>query len=310
MGCLSCCKKDEDATGPNMSNRSCTDCLCLLFFLGTWVGLIIVLALGVQSGDLDQLKYASDYLGNRCGVKEKADYPKAFYPRMGDDIVAQKDNMATGAWWSLKLYTLCVAECPEGFSLEDPVLIKDENYEASAANQAVAYNGVISRAEWPSVLPTQDLMNRCIPRMQSTEEESRSCIYPNCTAPELAGLDVVCNAANDGSWKPCADGSFECQAAAAACVVDKVDVSGTVFQPSGNNEAAEEIMDMLSNAANDAYEMASSTFNNLRWVMVGGVVLPVALMCGYMLLLRWLAGFAMCGAPARPLGPGVCAASS
>ena len=90
-----CCskspKKKEDmmATG----KRSCTDVACCLFFLLFVGGLVAVAYLGLSSGDVSQLRYDADYLGNRCGVGEYANATKAFYPRIGKDLVEQ--NLST-----------------------------------------------------------------------------------------------------------------------------------------------------------------------------------------------------------------------
>ena len=108
-----CCskspKKKEDmmATG----KRSCTDVACCLFFLLFVGGLVAVAYLGLSSGDVSQLRYDADYLGNRCGVGEYADRPKTWFPRMSADF-AQVGALMESTPWAAPLYGLCVDECP------------------------------------------------------------------------------------------------------------------------------------------------------------------------------------------------------
>merc|ERR1711871_1775800 len=112
--CSPCCKpSNEDKTvgPPRYDSRSCTDCAFLLLFVLFWIGNAAVSIINIQNGDPDELLYGSDYMGNRCGVGEFKDKPKTYYPRMDADVREQKDLVAT-APWKIKLYGLCVKECP------------------------------------------------------------------------------------------------------------------------------------------------------------------------------------------------------
>ena len=173
-GCCAKTKKKEDmmATG----KRSCTDVACCLFFILFVGGLAAVAYLGLSSGDVAQLRYDADYLGNRCGVDAYANRTKAFYPRIGKDLVEQRALVQVGAFWKLKFYALCVSACPDGFDIETPEFVADYGFDPASETTKLLGDG--TQAKWISAMPTIDVMNRCLPRDTSSESSRTLCAYP------------------------------------------------------------------------------------------------------------------------------------
>ena len=111
---LRCCAPKEASTGPKpLSDRRCTDILCLLLFALFWGGLVAIFTVVWSTGDTMSLFYDADYLGDRCGVGALKNRTKAYYPRMADDLLEQRAYLLAGAVWNIKLYTLwCAAAAP------------------------------------------------------------------------------------------------------------------------------------------------------------------------------------------------------
>ena len=111
---LRCCPPKEASTGPKpLSDRRCTDILCLLLFALFWGGLVAIFTVVWSTGDTMSLFYDADYLGDRCGVGALKNRTKAYYPRMADDLLEQRAYLLAGAVWNIKLYTLwCAAAAP------------------------------------------------------------------------------------------------------------------------------------------------------------------------------------------------------
>ena len=111
---LRCCAPKEASTGPKpLSDRRCTDILCLLLFALFWGGLVAIFTVVWSTGDTMSLFYDADYLGDRCGVGALKNRTKAYYPRMADDLLEQRAYLLAGAVWNIKLYTLwCASAAP------------------------------------------------------------------------------------------------------------------------------------------------------------------------------------------------------
>ena len=110
---MRCCGPKADRTGPKpLSDRRCTDILCLLFFGLFWGGLVAIFSVVWSTGDTMSLFYDADYLGNRCGVGALKNRTKAYYPRMADDLLEQRAYLLAGAVWNIQLYTLWCAAAP------------------------------------------------------------------------------------------------------------------------------------------------------------------------------------------------------
>ena len=240
---MRCCGPKADRTGPKpLSDRRCTDILCLLFFGLFWGGLVAIFSVVWSTGDTMSLFYDADYLGNRCGVGALKNRTKAYYPRMADDLLEQRAYLLAGAVWNIQLYTLCVEACPQEFSIETPTTIRDYGYsKGSAATTAL---GERTRAEWISILPTYDVLNRCVPYTEATSVEQERCAYPNCTAGEVVALGAVCADAaasgGAGSGEVSSRGEWEMKSSAqrAACIVKVTKLQGEVYKMQTDDEIA------------------------------------------------------------------------
>ena len=184
-------------------------------------GLVAVAYLGLSSGDVSQLRYDADYLGNRCGVGEYANATKAFYPRIGKDLVEQRALVYAGAFWKLKFYALCVNACPESFDIEDPAFVHDYGFDPASETTKLLGDG--TQEKWISAMPTIDVMNRCLPRDTSSESSRTLCAYPKCTATAAGGAleafpEVTCDESfGRGAWVMCPEGSLVAPEGSYAC---------------------------------------------------------------------------------------------
>lgn len=117
MGKCSCCdkidKEDEKPTPKPLNERGCTDCLCCIFFLLFFAGMVGIFIVTLGTGDPLALLYDADYLGNRCGTGDFSNRTKALYPRIADDLLEQRAYLLAGSVWKIKLYALwCVPPTP------------------------------------------------------------------------------------------------------------------------------------------------------------------------------------------------------
>ena len=85
----SCCKPEHEKTKTAMNDRGCTDVLCLLLFILVAIGTMVVGIVAMATGNIDQIKYPSDYNGRYCGKSgtDLSELPYAYYPQLDKDIV-------------------------------------------------------------------------------------------------------------------------------------------------------------------------------------------------------------------------------
>ena len=75
-----------------------TDILCLLIFVVIVGGVMGIGIWALSNGNIDQILYPADYLGNYCGKPgtDLSDRPYAFYPQLDSDIQDQYDVIIAG----------------------------------------------------------------------------------------------------------------------------------------------------------------------------------------------------------------------
>jgi len=106
-----CCSHKEgghdDAADfpPGLAPRRCTDVLCLLLFFGALGSLGLVWQYSLEHGDLRRLYHGYDFLGELCGVGDKADTPVLYWCRDPSDPTGLKLDLA---------HPMCRAGCPTG----------------------------------------------------------------------------------------------------------------------------------------------------------------------------------------------------
>ena len=118
---MGCCEESESGKEIFVPThfRRCTDCIILIPYLATVIGMIVVAVVSVIGGDPDRFIYPTDYLGHSCGEPGSAleSLKYGFYPKLDEDIQQQMPTLVSGKLWNFRPYTLCVDECPGAFGL-------------------------------------------------------------------------------------------------------------------------------------------------------------------------------------------------
>jgi len=171
----------QDSNPKDLDARKCTDVFCLLIFGIFWMVLIAIWSIIFNLGDERKVFYGIDYEGNVCGTETSrvnlSTSPKIWYPRIAQDVAAQPETFASGFWWDIDLYGVCVEECPKF----DP----ESGVPGSAVKVIPDYGwGVYPDAKapmWPVLLNTFDVANRCVPTKETTSRSLVLCTMPICT---------------------------------------------------------------------------------------------------------------------------------
>ena len=180
----------------DFEKRGCTDVLCLLLFILFWVVNFVIMMTSYFSGDINSLRFGTDYLGNRCGVGEYADRPKTWFPRMSADF-AQVGALMESTPWAAPLYGLCVDECPTRVDpttgvLHDP--ITDYGF-------AAPIDSPDARAEeWEVDMDTFSAMNRCLPTTLTNSTTTALCTVPGCDEAEEECVNLQVLELPSTSW--------------------------------------------------------------------------------------------------------------
>lgn len=102
-----------------VKQEKCTDCCCIPLYIVAWVCMITIAIVALVEGDARRLIFATDYLGNTCGIcQENGEGCGAsiYYPRPGMDAVLQgydPDNPPNVFSAVFGLYGICVSSCPD-----------------------------------------------------------------------------------------------------------------------------------------------------------------------------------------------------
>ena len=216
----------------------CKDILCCLIFLSFTGLLIAIMAIGVAAGDWHSLVWDSDYMGNMCGTGGRGQ--KAFYPRIPIDLSEQPTVVATQQYWNLKLYAVCVNECPKQFNLNAPQMVTDYGWTNGQPNNPTTeaikrLAGKRTLPQWISATPTSEFMNRCVPRIDGFSKYATMCAYPNCTMPDAVAAGAVCqtDAPQFGaSWR------MTSSAMRLACIVEAKETETMQYQLAASDDAS------------------------------------------------------------------------
>jgi choline transporter-like protein 2/4/5 len=268
--------------------------LCLIIFLA-FLGLLgAIFGLAFATGDWAQLLYDQDYLGNRCGVGDKAALTKTFYPRIPRDMIDQPDIVKKGEFWKLKLYGLCVKECPKTFNIANPSssMVTDYGYDPTKATTQAF--GKYTQATWLSATPTVDIVNRCIPRTESSQSKTGMCAYPKCDAPEVIAAGGTCyNTGSfvNGEWSVCGEvgsgsvSASDCATQQEVCKVKVSETTTTAYALNVNDEASAAMLASVAGTVGGVFEIVSAIAKAWYMILVGGVAAPIALAFMFMVLL-------------------------
>jgi len=182
MGAACCKPKDDPKVQKSLDDRSCTDVLCLAFFvlICGGIGGMGIWALG--NGDVSGVIYPVDYNGNYCGKPGTSveKLPYAHYAKLDEDIKDQSAVLAKNQWWNFVPYTICVDECPEKFSIVD-----DKTYGGCDYPGVEKGSGACDDPKFYAAFKTKQMLKRCFPIIENADADSRTlCAVPVCDAAD------------------------------------------------------------------------------------------------------------------------------
>ena len=262
--------------GPkDLEGRRCTDLLCLVFFGAFWVGMISLTSVIYAHGDINKIFYGTDYLGNTCGFSENTTgRTKVWYPRIGEDVLEQSASIASGFFWDVNLYGVCVPSCPT----YNPAVIE------TVADYGYGWSPDARAASWGVYIGTVDLFNRCL---QETQEQTVSidlCTIPNCTT-----VGAPCYSLGGGSVDV-PEGSWDISThSAAACAREVTFTYGARVRQPG----ATAYLDWLFTSVGTIKDTWESLWANLGAIMSFGVGLSIVVNFIWLVLLYLFARIAV-----------------
>lgn len=303
MGCCGCCKKGEDEKIPDppkgfIEERKCTDLFCLIVFAIFWLGMIIIGAVGLASGEPKRLIYGTDYQGNACGVDGR---PKLIvYPRTNEDLLMNMQGGQTDFTqlnpFDFKFYGICVDACPkeldvvcnyateaneaEGTPAFDPASVPTNSGKLDCMNGEDSANceGIRDNC-WINPMNTSSTFFRCIPNYSVFKNaDNVTCLYP----PDFEGDPL----GTFPSLQPGEDPFTVQPTTASGCIVVEIHSSGGVRKPAQPN--------ILFDKLNSVSSLWGRWFGDLQrswWVvLVCGVVIALVVSFLFLYFLRAFAG--------------------
>jgi len=263
--CCGLCPKgerliDESQDGPrSFSERFCTDTLCLVPFFLTVLLVAIIGQIAITTGDPTSIRFGTDHTGRRCGVGEFENLPKIYFPKLGTELVAQRELLATP--WRLHLFGVCVRECPERDA---------QVYDVGGGSFSVA-------------LPTTSVLNRCLPVEEQDDEKDVVCVKPGCDEFALFGKGVTCAPVPGFAKAWAMDGDEQ----TALCERQlSLSVSRRYELPGSNA-----LLRYLASVVGTMGRAAAAVSAARGEVLLCGVVLAALLGLGWLLFLRFCARF-------------------
>ncbi|XP_020916237.1 choline transporter-like protein 4 isoform X2 [Exaiptasia diaphana] len=157
---------DPEFKGP-IEDRSCTDIICCLLFVGYIVGMVIVGIVAFVEGDLNRLLLPTDSQGKSCG----RDYPDKKYLVFFDITKCVAPTNLAKNFGSPKCHTpqVCVSKCP---SKNQPGASVDLNAKDMICKPGITPkdNNIQTKLELvkegkcaPYYLASSQILYRCIP---------------------------------------------------------------------------------------------------------------------------------------------------
>jgi choline transporter-like protein 2/4/5 len=261
----------------SLRRRGCTDVFCLVFFVAFMLGMLYLTFLAWTYGEPYSILYSKDYLGNRCGVGDFKNRSKTVFPRIDRDLLEQS-AVAAATPWKVVLYGLCVPSCPNvtdptrcfGASIEE-CMVHDYG---SAEDQRKAGG----RAVWFTVLPTIDVLNRCVPTKHVTADAAPDrCAYPSCD--NVTNPWMQCDAEFPALWTIRSLGErAKCKVKFQSVQVDQL----ATTEPSP-------LVERLAEKAAFLSRLIQSLVAAQTEIMVLGLVAPALLGLAWLILLRLFA---------------------
>lgn len=228
--------------------------------------MVAILGLSFAYGSPYSVLYGADYGGTRCLNR------KTFFPRLSEDL-ADQSSLVT-APWRLRLYGLCVDECPQkGDTVLDYGCTK---YPALASSKACA-GGI---GAWRVPLDTVDIVNRCLPMREKRTSEVVLCAQPDCH--EASRKCYTAQFHDQRFWEM----DISSPADVSLCVTQARLDTELTFEASGAGPAEEQLAESLQ-GLNQA---SAAVLESKEAVIIFGILAPIALGFAFVLLLRCAAG--------------------
>lgn len=269
---MGCCKKGptkEELKGmvPD-EHRKCQDCFCFILFVLFWIGMIVIAAISIASGDPNRLLYGVDYQGNTCGQGDMSGKKRIVYPRLSEDLLLNmQDGKIKTNPLDYKFYGICVNECPYASyvlcNADDPLVTDNMSQQQRLhciddPNDSTPQCESVRENCWYIPLNMSSIFWRCLPDYVVTKGEDVRCVFPSGVKD-----------ANDP-----------------ACILRIDETNGTVTRPAQPNLLYDKINQARSLWGRWVGDVARS------WWVVALCGVGLALFFGlvYLLLLRWCAG--------------------
>jgi len=135
-------KRKEGETGVMVTERSCTDCICCLIFVGFIIFTGVICCYGLAKGDPARIITPYDSDGNQCGMPDQCATEKIFLADAGGTFVeegAGKTPCRDFTSYKYKYFTGFVGFAKNGFSLDS---LKGAMYNAYCVQECPATGAV------------------------------------------------------------------------------------------------------------------------------------------------------------------------
>lgn len=142
-------KNVADGKSPLVTERPCTDIICLIIFLVAWGAMLFMTIHGYVDGHIGKLLAPIDGNFQICGYTPKVEhYPKLVITRFVD-----------GAWATMSEYGVCATECPKATTTEvDCVVLRDVTAGRGTCHMTDTYD-------------SHDILNFCVPTLKTIGKE-------------------------------------------------------------------------------------------------------------------------------------------
>ena len=295
---MGCCKKGptkEELKGmvPD-EHRKCQDCFCFILFVLFWIGMIVIAAVSIASGDPNRLLYGVDYQGNTCGQGDMSGKKRIVYPRLSEDLLLNmQDGKIKTNPLDYKFYGICVNECPYASyvlcNADDPLVTDNMSQQQRLhciddPNDSTPQCESVRENCWYIPLNMSSIFWRCLPEYVPCCFRVLLCASFSPHTPLAACSYVV----TKGEDVRCVFPSGVKDANDPACILRIDETNGTVTRPAQPNLLYDKINQARSLWGRWVGDVARS------WWVVALCGVGLALFFGlvYLLLLRCVGGAA------------------
>ena len=208
------------------------------------------------------------------------DKPKAFYPRIPLDMMEQPDVVASGSFWKLKRYALCVDECPSAFSIDNPTFITDYGHTPRRTQRRRSP----ARARSGSRCCRRSTCSTGASRGSKRTRTRRSCA-PTLSAPPRRSSPSAARASAGGAPFTNDEWAATTDAQKAVCQVELSETNTLSYSLASGDEASAALLTSVASSVGGFYEIVTAFVKSFTYILAGGVGAPLVLAFAYMLLL-------------------------